>query len=56
MRFLKSEAGAIVLWLAASLFAAALLTPYLYDAGKTLARSAEANNYPALIESIASSA
>jgi membrane protease YdiL (CAAX protease family) len=56
MRFLKSEAGAIILWLAASLFVAALLTPYLYDAGKTLAHNAEFNDYPGFIESIASSA
>ena len=56
MRFLKSEAGAIVLWLAASLFAAALLTPYLYDAGKTLAVNAEMNDYPGFLESIARSA
>jgi len=56
MRFLKSEAGAIILWLAVSLFAAALLTPYLYDAGKDLAESAETKDYPEAIESIASSA
>lgn len=56
MRFLKSEAGAIILWLAASLFAAALLAPHLYDAGKNLAESAAAKEYPAAIESIASSA
>ena len=56
MRFLKSEAGAIVLWLAASLFLAALLTPYLYDAGKSLALSAQTKDYPGIIESIASSA
>ncbi len=56
MRFLKSEAGAIILWLVASLFAAALLTPYLYDSGKTLAVSAETKEYTDLIESIASSA
>ncbi len=37
MRFLKSEAGAIILWLAASLAAAAVIMPYLYDAGKDLA-------------------
>lgn len=34
MKFLKSEAGAIILWLAASLIAAALLMPWLYDWGK----------------------
>lgn len=56
MRFLKSEAGAIILWLAASLFAAALLTPHLYEAGKNLAASAEVKDYPAAIESIAGSA
>jgi membrane protease YdiL (CAAX protease family) len=56
MSFLKSEAGAIMLWLAASLFAAALLTPHLYDAGKNLAASAESKEYPAAIESIARSA
>jgi uncharacterized protein len=56
MRFLKSEAGAIILWLAASLFAAALLTPHLYDAGKNLAESAETKEYPGAIESIAGSA
>ncbi|MEP2775577.1 MAG: CPBP family intramembrane glutamic endopeptidase [Luteolibacter sp.] len=56
MRFLKSEAGAIILWLAASLFVAALLTPYLYDAGKDLALSAETADYPAIIESVAGSA
>ncbi len=56
MRFLKSEAGAIILWLAASLFAAALLTPHLYDAGKNLAESAETKDYADVIESIAGSA
>lgn len=56
MRFLKSEAGAIILWMAASLFAAALLMPYLYDAGKALALSAETKDYPAIIESVAGSA
>lgn len=56
MRFLKSEAGAIVIWLAASLFLAALLTPYLYDAGKNFAMSAENRDYPAVLESVAKSA
>lgn len=55
MRFLKSEAGAIVIWLAASLFAAALLTPYLYDAGKALAASAATKDYPGIIEWLAAS-
>lgn len=56
MRFLKSEAGAIILWLAASLFAAAMLTPHLYDAGKDLADSAKTKDYPEAVESIAGSA
>lgn len=56
MSFLKSEAGAIILWLAASLFAAALLTPHLYDAGKNLAETAESKEYPEAIEHIAGSA
>lgn len=56
MRFFKSEAGAIVLWLSAALIAAALLTPHLYAAGKALAVSAETSDYPAFLESIAGSA
>jgi uncharacterized protein len=56
MRFLKSEAGALVLWLLASALLAALLTPHLYDAGKTFAASAQANDYPSLLESIGKSA
>ncbi len=55
MSFLKSEAGAIILWLIASLLAAALLTPYLYDAGKSLAAGAEVADYPRVVESIAES-
>ncbi len=45
-----------MVWLAASLFLAALLTPYLYDAGKSFAVSAESHDYPAVLESIAKSA
>lgn len=56
MRFLKSEAGAIVLWLLAAVLLAAFLTPYLYDAGKTLADNAKSADYPSWIESIAGSA
>jgi uncharacterized protein len=56
MRFLKSEAGAMVLWLAAALFLAALFTPHLYEAGKTLAENAKTTDYPGWIESIAGSA
>jgi uncharacterized protein len=56
MRFLKSEAGAMVIWLCVSLLLAGLLTPHLYDAGKAFAASAETNDYPAVMESIAKSA
>jgi membrane protease YdiL (CAAX protease family) len=56
MRFLKSEAGAIILWLAASLLVAALLTPNLYGWGKALFASTELVDYPAAVESIAASA
>lgn len=52
MRFLKSEAGAIVLWLVASLFAAALLTPFLYDAGKTLAANHPGDGFLDMMDSI----
>jgi len=56
MRFLKSEAGAIVIWLVMSLLIAALLTPFLYDAGKTLAEHAKTADYFGWIESVAASA
>jgi membrane protease YdiL (CAAX protease family) len=56
MRFFKSEAGAMVLWLAAALFLAALFTPHLYEAGKNLAENAQTTDYPGWIESIANSA
>lgn len=56
MRFLKSEAGAIVLWLAAALLLTALFTPHLYDAGKTFAENAKTADYPGWIDSIAGSA
>ncbi|MES2980729.1 MAG: CPBP family intramembrane glutamic endopeptidase [Verrucomicrobiota bacterium] len=56
MRFLKSEAGAIVLWLVAALFLAALFTPHLYDAGKTFAENAKTVDYPSWLESLAGSA
>jgi uncharacterized protein len=56
MKFLKSEAGAIILWLAASLVAAALLMPWLYAAGKTLAHHANTADYPAVVEWVGSSA
>lgn len=36
MKFLKSEAGAIVLWVAASLLCAGILAPHFYTGGKAL--------------------
>jgi membrane protease YdiL (CAAX protease family) len=56
MRFLKTEAGAMVLWLAAALLLAAWFTPHLYEAGKNLAESAKTTAFPGWIESIAGSA
>ncbi len=56
MRFLKSEAGAILLWLATALLLAALFTPHLYNAGKTLVENAKITDYPGWLESIAGSA
>lgn len=56
MKFFKSEGGAIVLWVMASLVGAAILTPYLYDAGKAFAESAKTADYPRIIESVAGSA
>jgi membrane protease YdiL (CAAX protease family) len=37
MRFFRSEAGAVLLWVAASLLLAALIVPWLYQGGKLLA-------------------
>ena len=56
MRFFKSEAGAIVLWLVGALLGAALLMPVLYDAGKGLAESAKVNEYSPVVERLAYSA
>lgn len=42
MRFLRSEAGAVLLWVAASLLLAAGMVPWLYQAGKGLAGWMEA--------------
>lgn len=56
MRFLKSEAGAILIWLFASLVLAAFFTPYLHRAGKSFAETAKTKDYPAVVESVARSA
>lgn len=49
-RFFQSEAGAIVLWALASLVGAAILAPWLYQAGKMLAAHTLANDTAALME------
>ncbi len=53
IRFLRSEAGAIIFWLIASLVCAAFLSPVLYGAGKNLAAAAELENYSGVIEWLA---
>lgn len=50
MKFLKSEAGAMVLWALCSLLGAAILTPWIYIAGKDLAAHANANEVSAFAE------
>lgn len=44
MRFLKSEAGAVVLWLLGTIALAAALVPWIYRVGKNLAISAASND------------
>lgn len=46
----------MVIWLCASLLLAALLTPHLYEAGKTFAASAATEDYPAIMDAVAKSA
>lgn len=49
-RFLESEIGAAVVWVIASLALAAVVSPWLYQAGKHLAATAAAGDLPALLE------
>ncbi|MFT3991034.1 MAG: CPBP family intramembrane metalloprotease [Luteolibacter sp.] len=49
-RFLQSEAGAAVMWVLGALLLAAAISPWLYQAGKSLAANAEANRLPAILE------
>ncbi len=56
MRFLKSEAGAVVLWLLGIILAAALLFPWIHQAGKGLAAEAQAKELAPILESIGRSA
>jgi len=48
-RFLQSEVGAAVLWVVGTLAMAALITPWVYLAGKHLAAAAEARHLPAML-------
>jgi membrane protease YdiL (CAAX protease family) len=50
MRFLKSEAGAVVLWLAGTIALAAAIVPWVYRIGKNLAISAASNDLSAFQE------
>jgi membrane protease YdiL (CAAX protease family) len=54
-RFLQSEIGAALLWVASALVMAALLTPWVFQGGKWLAAVAEVRELPALVESLAGS-
>ena len=49
-RFFQSEAGAAVLWVLSALVLAAVITPWIYQAGKNLADAAAAGNLPAFLE------
>ena len=48
-RFLQSEIGAAVLWMFCSLILAALISPWVYQAGMRLAAAAEAKQLPAML-------
>ncbi len=49
-RFYQSEIGAAVLWVACSLLLAAVISPWVYQAGKGLAAAAEARELPGILE------
>jgi membrane protease YdiL (CAAX protease family) len=50
MRFLKSEAGAVVLWLTGTIALAAAIVPWIYRFGKNLAVSAATSDLSAFSE------
>lgn len=56
MRFLKTEAGTIILWITGVIALAAGLFPWIYAGGKNLAARAVAEDLPAVFESIGRSA
>ena len=49
-RFLKSEAGAAVIWIVAALLLAAVSAPWLYTGGKSLSAAAETGQLPGVLE------
>lgn len=49
-RFLQSEIGAAVVWVFCALTMAALISPWIYQAGKQLAATADAKDLPAILE------
>lgn len=49
-RFIRSEIGAAAIWVVSSLLLAALIAPWLYQGGKSLAAAATAGNLPGLLE------
>jgi membrane protease YdiL (CAAX protease family) len=52
-RFFLSEIGAVVTWVLASLFLAAVISPWIYQGGKALAAAAQAGDLPGVIEWLA---
>lgn len=49
-RFLQSEAGATVLWVLASMTMAAVISPWIYQTGMSLAQEAAARELPSVLE------
>jgi membrane protease YdiL (CAAX protease family) len=49
-RFLQSEIGAAVVWVLCALTMAAVISPWVYQAGKQLAATAEVKDLPVILE------
>lgn len=56
MRFLKSEAGAVVLWLVGTILLAASVFPWIYRLGHHLAAEAATKDLSPILESVGASA
>ncbi len=54
-RFFHSEAGAAVLWVVSAVLLAAVISPWLYQAGKWLGEISAAADFNALVESVGKS-